>query len=394
MRILFASRNYFPVGAVGGAQTSIKFLAQSFMAQGHEAAVLNLDDHEHIGLHEGTGVPEYRLKLRNLYTGGQRGAVAKALWHGTDRFGSLMDKAYADVIAAFRPDVVFTHVLAGLGTGMWRAARRSGVPIVHMVHDYYLLCIKSGMRNGQGNCVRSCGLCQTVAAGPDVRRTRDVGAVIYVSDHVQKQHEAAALFANAGAHIIHGSYEPAGPVPARPDRIDASVLTLGYFGRIAPDKGVAQMMDALRGLEGVNWRLRVGGNFAPGYEGQVREAAKGLPVEFLGVQAPLDFYSGIDALIVPSLWHDPAPRVVYEAGIHGVVPLVANRGGLPQLVGHGTRGLVFDVDDPASLRAAIAGLADDPRELGRLRDEWHRTSSEFSQGVVSQQVLDVLASVQ
>lgn len=392
MRILFASRNYFPAGAVGGAQTSIKFLAQSFIAQGHAAAVLNLDDHDHAGLHEGTGVPEYRLKLRNLYTGGQRGPVAKALWHGVDRFGTLMDKPYARVIEDFRPDVVFTHVLAGLGTGMWRAARRAGVPVVHMVHDYYLLCIRSGMRNDAGNCAQPCGFCRAVAAGPDVQRTRDVSAVIYVSDHVQRQHEAAGLFGDAKAHIIHGSYEPAGAMPSRPGRVDPSFLTLGYFGRIAPDKGVTQMIEALRGLDGVNWRLRVGGNFAPGYEQRVREAAQGLPIEFLGVQAPLDFYSGIDAIVVPSLWHDPAPRVVYEAGIHGVAPVVSDRGGLPQLVGHGTRGLVFDIDDPESLRGAIRALADDSQALDRIREAWAQDSLQFSQGVVSAQVLDVLAS--
>ena len=394
MRVLFASRNYFPAGAVGGAQTSIKFLAQSFIAQGHEAAVLNLDDHRHFGLHAATGVPEYRLKLRNLYTDGQRGPLSKALWHGIDRFGSLMDKSYAQVIEAHRPDVVFTHVLAGLGTGIWRAARRSGVPVVHMVHDYYLLCIKSGMRAGEGNCARPCRLCMTVAAQPDVRHTRDVNAVIYVSDHVQKQHEAAELFANARAHIIHGSYEPAQGVPPRTGRVDEAVLTLGYFGRIAPDKGVTQMIDALRGLQDVAWSLRVGGKFAPGYEERVREAARGLPVEFLGVQAPFDFYSGVDAVIVPSLWHDPAPRVVYEAGMHGVVPLVANRGGLPQLVGYGSRGLVFDIDDGLSLQTAIKTLAENRSELERIRKEWVKAAPQFSQGVVTNQVLDVLASVQ
>ena len=390
MKVLFASRNFFPKGAVGGAQTSIKFLASSFTSLGHEAAVLSVDDHQHFGMHEATGIEERRVKLRNLEIKEHQNPARKVMWHLTDRFSGAMKATYREVLSEYRPDVVFSHVLAGLTTSVWDAATDLNIPVVHMVHDYYLLCLNSGMRRKGENCASPCTACRFGAAGPSRHRSQQVASVIYVSDHVRKMHEAAGLFSRSSPHIIHGSYEPARqPVP-RTGTLSAEHLTLGYFGRFAPDKGVVEMIRALRDLGDVQWRLLIGGKGDEAYTARIKAEAAGLPIEFLGVQKPDEFYAKVDAVIVPSLWNDPAPRVVYEAGLHQVVPIVAERGGLPQLVTYGGRGKVFDADDPESLRRHIRQLASDRGEITRIREEWGRTGDEFSQASVSNRVLGVL----
>lgn len=390
MKVLFASRNFFPKGAVGGAQTSIKFLAASFSSLGHQAAVLSVDDHQHFGIHEATGIEERRVKLRNLAIKERQNPARKVMWHLSDRFAGTMKSTYREVLSEYQPDVVFSHVLAGLTTSVWDAATELNIPVVHMVHDYYLLCLNSGMRRKGVNCTTVCTGCQIGAAGPSRHRTQQVASVIYVSDHVRTAHESAGLFARSSAHIIHGSYEPAQQPAPRAASVSPDYLTLGYFGRLASDKGVTEMIRALRDLQGVRWRLLIGGKGDEVYTAKIKAEAAGLPIEFLGVQKPDEFYSKVDAVIVPSLWNDPAPRVVYEAGLHQVVPIVADRGGLPQLVQYGERGKVFEADDPESLRRHVRQLASDRTEVGRIRDEWRRTGNEFSQVSVSNRVLDVL----
>jgi len=44
-------------------------------------------------------------------------------------------------------------------------------------------------------------------------------------------------------------------------------------------------------------------------------------------------FSSIRILIVPSIWEEPFGRVVIEALASGVLPIVSNRGGLPEAVG-------------------------------------------------------------
>lgn len=391
MRILFASRNFFPKGAIGGAQTSIKHLATEFDRMGHEVAILSVDDHQHVGTHEPSNLQEYRLKLRNIYTNGDHNVVARTVWHAVDRFGGRMEQPYREVISAFKPDVMYSHVLAGLGTSAWRAASAFGVPIVHMVHDYYLLCIKSSMRNAEGdNCTSPCRFCRRMAADPSVRESATVSGVIYVSDHVQAVHMAAGMFPNATSHIIHGSYEPREGVASRTRLLDPGVLKLGYFGRIAHDKGIVEMLQSLRSFDTMPWSLSIGGRGSPDFEQQVRAISAGLPVEMVGVRAPDEFFSSIDVLIVPSLWNDPAPRTAYEAGIHQVVPVVSAVGGLPQLAGHGSRGVIFDVRDPASLPTALDRLVREPDTMARIRANWLAATPGFSHSVVAEEILGVL----
>ena len=393
MKILCASRNFFPEGVIGGAQASLSHFAKAFVAEGHEVAVLSVDDHAHEGAHVDTGLAEYRLKLRNLYLRGEHGLAARTVWHAVDRFGNLMEDAYGAVIDRFRPDVIFTHVLAGLSLAIWKAAQARGIPVVHMVHDYYPMCVKSGMRRGAHNCRSVCGLCRVAALRPALAAQSAVSSVIYVSDHMRTTYRKAGLFHAAPSYVIHGSYEPAAPVPARTGLVDGPTLTLGYFGRLAPEKGVPEMLRALRALRDVDWRLRVGGSGNVSYEATLRAEAADLPVTFLGVQPPDAFYAAIDVLIVPSLWNDPAPRVVYEAGIHQAIPVVSNVGGLPQLVAHGQRGFVIDLDDPAALGHVLRRIAANPAIIDAQRAQWRTAAASFSHGAVSAAIGNVLASV-
>jgi glycosyltransferase involved in cell wall biosynthesis len=48
------------------------------------------------------------------------------------------------------------------------------------------------------------------------------------------------------------------------------------------------------------------------------------------LEQPKEIYAATRALLVPSLWQEPAGRVAAEALLNGVPPLVSDRGGLPE----------------------------------------------------------------
>jgi starch synthase len=72
-----------------------------------------------------------------------------------------------------------------------------------------------------------------------------------------------------------------------------------------------------------------------------------------------------DLLVLPSRV-DQWPNAVMEAMSHGVVPVVSDVGGLPEMVLHGRAGVVLPDRAPETLRDVIAGLLDDPTRRAAL----------------------------
>lgn len=383
MRILLASRNFFPAGVVGGGQTSFKYLAEYLREHDHDVAVLSIDDFESRGIHGPTGIPEYRLKIRNSSRAGGKSAVDKIAWHFTDRYAGAMRAPFTEVLDEFKPDVMLTGVMAGMTLGLWDAAADRGVPVVHRSNDYYLLCVRSGMRKNEANCETPCSLCKVAAVGTSRRRSRLVSDVIYVSDHIKRVHEANGMFPPPVRAHVH----PGGPYRRAASAEDIAaqralrkadpVLNLGYFGRVSPEKGVPDLIRSLLPLQG-GWRLLVGGDGPPDYLARIRASIGDAPVELLGVMTPDRFFGMVDALIVPSLWHDPAPRVVYEAGAHGVASIVSDRGGLPELAGYGSRGFIYHPDRPETLRAIVQDIVNDRSVLDDKMAHWAKDAGQFT----------------
>jgi glycosyltransferase involved in cell wall biosynthesis len=105
-------------------------------------------------------------------------------------------------------------------------------------------------------------------------------------------------------------------------------LRIGIIGRVAREKGQDMFLQAARILH----RRMPGCTFVicgaplfsdPAYGREVRELARGLPVEFTGwVEDVAPVLCGLDLLVVPSAKVDATPRVILEA-FAAKVPVVA-----------------------------------------------------------------------
>jgi glycosyltransferase involved in cell wall biosynthesis len=154
---------------------------------------------------------------------------------------------------------------------------------------------------------------------------------------------------------------------------------IGFVGRIAPEKGVLAFLSAARLLlsehPGCQFSICGAGLFGDtSYEEDVRAAAAGLPVEFLGWREDAgSVMASMDILAVPSSAAEAGTRVILEAGAAGI-PVVAYRaGGIPELVQSEITGLLVEAS-PAALAAGCSTLLSDAgkREaMGRAaRIQW------------------------
>jgi glycosyltransferase involved in cell wall biosynthesis len=123
-----------------------------------------------------------------------------------------------------------------------------------------------------------------------------------------------------------------------------------YVGRLAPEKGVATLLDAWSRLPG-GYRLKVVG------DGALASHVAGHPdIEWLGQLPPADVASLMrDAsfLVFPSEWYETFGLTIVEAFATGMPVLASNLGAAGELVTHGQTGLHFRAGDVADLAATL-----------------------------------------
>lgn len=187
--------------------------------------------------------------------------------------------------------------------------------------------------------------------------------------------------------------EPELPLKALTDL--ATPPTFVFAGRVVRDKGPELLMEAAIRLAERGHEFEVvfvgDGPSRPVLEAQAAAANLSDRVQFLGWQsrdAVVSVMRKAIAVVVPSQWQDPAPYVVMEASSQQTCAIVAEVGGLPEMVG--PDGLVFPATDSLALVEAMeACLLDLPAALARGRAAYEYARSQFS----SQQTADTLLAV-
>jgi glycosyltransferase involved in cell wall biosynthesis len=137
----------------------------------------------------------------------------------------------------------------------------------------------------------------------------------------------------------------AGPEKITP-RTPARRPRIGCIGRIAPEKGQLEFVKAASFIHRVlpECRFSIYGAAVianPGYEREVRAAAKELPIEFAGwtgdVHAAL---ADLDLLLAPSDLYESTTRVILEAFAAGTPVIAFPSGGIPEVIEDGRTGLL------------------------------------------------------
>ncbi len=161
--------------------------------------------------------------------------------------------------------------------------------------------------------------------------------------------------------------------PARP-------TTIGYFARIAPEKGLHLLVEAYCTLAGRTdlppTRLRIAGYMSSGdqhYYEQVRKriSAAGLDdrVEFVGEvdrAGKIAFLHSLDLMSVPTVYHESKGISVIEALANGVPVVVPRHGAFPELIETTGGGLLCEPLDPNSIAAAIERLVREPETAAAM----------------------------
>ncbi len=182
-------------------------------------------------------------------------------------------------------------------------------------------------------------------------------------------------------------------------------FTVGYVGRLVPEKGIDTLIDAVAKLTradpATDLRLRIigGGPLAAQLDAQAATAGIADRVEFvagLPPQAVPAALGALHALVLPSrstpVWQEQLGRVLLEAMAVGVPVIGAQSGAIPEVIGDA--GLTFPEGDVTALRDCLTRLRQDPVLTRQLAAAGHRrVKQDYSQRVLALKTAAVYAQV-
>jgi glycosyltransferase involved in cell wall biosynthesis len=183
--------------------------------------------------------------------------------------------------------------------------------------------------------------------------------------------------------------------------VAARPFTVGYFARIAPEKGLQHLVAAFPLLKELipEARLRIGGYLPPQHSDFLSAQLKQLDafagdVEYIGSPASLPekvrFYHSIDLLSVPTEFLEPKGLYVLEAWANGLPVVQPAHGAFPELLDFSGAGRLVPPRNPPALAAALAELADHElrAELGRRGRQ--AVEDEHAQPVAAEKTRELL----
>jgi glycosyltransferase involved in cell wall biosynthesis len=179
-------------------------------------------------------------------------------------------------------------------------------------------------------------------------------------------------------------------------------FTIGFFARIAPEKGLHNLAEAYRILRTSRGlppsRLVAGGYLAPEHKPYLEGIANDLRAAGLGEEfiyrgaveraKKVQFFHDIDVLSVPSGYHEPKGLYLLEAMACGVPVVQPDHGAFPEMIARTGGGLLSRTESGADVADALLEVWKDPAraaELGRRGAEGVRrlyTSQHMANGVV------------
>ena len=373
MKILLFNSFYHPY-TVGGAEISVRLLAESLVAMGHKVSVVSLHSKKGIQTSKLNGVCVYYVALKNIYWPYKNHLKGlRPFWHLIDIRNPLMEKLAGQIIRKEKPDVVHTNNLSGFSVAPWFASHKLRVPILHTMRDHYLMCFRSTMFKDNGICKSQCLECR-IFAYYKKKATSLVDSAVGISPYILDKHVELGFFRHTPIKsIIPNGYKTC----LKSVRRNPPTVRFGYIGRLDPSKGIEKALDSFRQINPETCDFFIAGKGRRSYEKMLYSTYNRPNIYFLGFTEPDQFFKKIDILIVPSLWNEPFGRTIIEAFAHGIPVIGSNNGAIPDLIDIGKTGFIFSITNSPTLLDILAKIIQCPEIINDMSAHAIKAAKKF-----------------
>lgn len=272
-----------------------------------------------------------------------------------------------------KPDVACVHLVwGGLSPSIIEVLHQQGVPVVHVVHDYRMICPAYTFRRPDNNICEDCKggkyyhcfehKCSKGSIAESGLMTiemylrqwknnpvKTIDGFIFVSQFCRDKHlEFNNRFKDVPNTVL---YNCATIEPKAEEKGDYFL----FYGRLSHEKGILTLLQSIAQTSDIKYKIVGAGPLERQIKDFVRQ--KGLKnVELLGYKKGDELKNLVKKckfVIVPSEWYENNPMTVVEAYAVGTPVIGARIGGIPEIVQDGSTGFLFESGNYVSLTDTI-----------------------------------------
>ena len=295
-----------------------------------------------------------------------------------------------ELIREVKPDLLYVLIPGQLTPDIFRVAKEAGIPVIHRISDFRLICGKYNMLREEmpchdcihgdyrpmvkHRCVKgSKALSMLRAASCAYHRARKsydaVDAVITPPEFTKRLLVESGFF-RAEKVFVNPTFIDCGGILPHYDS-ENDVLCLGRFSE---EKGFRYAVEAMGLLKDIPVTLTITGTVEscdPALVARMEELGIRDKIRFVGFLKGKALESLIDnamCVACPAVWYENLPNVVLESYAHGKPVIASNLGSLADAVEDGRTGLLFEPRNIAQIARCIRTLYENPDkrlEMGR-----------------------------
>lgn len=272
-----------------------------------------------------------------------------------------------------KPDVACAHLVwGGLSPSIIEVLHQYRVPVVHVVHDYRMICPAYTFRRPDNKICEDCKggkyyhcLVHKCSKGNLAESSlmtlemyfrqwkynpvKTIDGFIFVSQFCRDKHiEFDCRFKDVTNTVLYNC----ATIDSRAEEKCDYFL---FYGRLSHEKGIMTLLQSIAQASGIKFKIVGTGPLEQQIKGVVRQ--KGLTnVDLLGYKSGEELKNLIRKsrfVIVPSEWYENNPMTVVEAYAVGTPVIGARIGGIPEIVHDESTGFLFESGNYISLTNTI-----------------------------------------
>ena len=296
-------------------------------------------------------------------------------WIGALQFMLLVWNIFAakkirSKIRQYQPDIIHIHNWHyAIGPIVFRVAKKAGIPLVHTLHNYRLLCPSATLLYNKQLFTDSIkatfpwkaifkkvyrnSFFKTFWLAFSVWFHKKIGTWKMIDKYIVLTESAKNLFVHSSLGI------PGQKIIVKPNFVKRNGQISGkrknhfmFIGRLSEEKGIHVLLEAFTNS---NYELHIAGS-GPLKEKVLEVCTTSSNIKYIGNLNKDDVVIAMNsctALIFPSIWYEPFGLVIIEAFSSGCPLLASNIGSPAELVQHGINGFHFEAGNATALNKQL-----------------------------------------
>ena len=367
MKILMVNKFLYPKG---GAETYTLKLGQELEKRGNEV--------QYFGMYDEKNTVGNKLNLYTQNMDFHTNKLKKITYPFKIIYSFDAKRKMKKIIEDFKPDIIhLNNINFQITPSIIDIANKMKVAIVQTVHDYQMICpnhflynwkekkiCEKCIKGSKWNCTKyNCihnskaksilGSIEGIIYSKILKSYSKVNLYICPSKFLEEELLKNDIFKGKTVPICNFvELDKNSEIPKKEDYVL-------YFGRLAEEKGLLELIEAMKKLP--NIKLKIAGT------GPLEKIIKSESnIEFVGFKTGdelIELISKAKFAIYPSVWYENCPLSILESESYGTPVITANYGGMKELVENNETGILINEIKPETLKENIEKLYNDDNKI-------------------------------